>query len=63
MIEIMIIPLQTLRGGYSLDSSLRDDSNEYPQHMVFRKIDGSRMLFTPPPQLDLWHYEKTAYYL
>ena len=30
----LLVLFQTLCCGYSLESSLRDDSNEYPQHRV-----------------------------
>ena len=34
---------QVLCCGYSLESSQRDDSNEYPQHRVCKRMKGFRM--------------------
>ena len=43
------IEYQTLCSGYSLESSLGDDSNEYPQHGVWKRTFEFRMSSNPPP--------------
>ena len=34
-----------------LESSHRDDSNDYPQHRVWKRTNGSGMILPPPPLL------------
>ena len=43
----LIFKNQTLCCGYSLESSLRDDSNEYKQHRVWKRVNGFKMPLLP----------------
>ena len=46
--KISQIFYQILCCGYSLESTRGDDSNEYPQHKIWKMLNGFKVQLLPP---------------